>query len=261
MNWKLFWILLAGVVLYVVAIWSYHSKTCPDRYSGYVDLPRILEPLQIPSIQHVVYINLAKRLDRKNAVEQEVRQLDWAPVRIDAVEHHIGPMGCSLSHIRALEYAQSQQWPHVLICEDDLQFRRSPREIQAQLKVLLEHETKWDVVLFGAHVHRVQKRSWKGCVRVLEGNLAHCYLVRRAYYPTLLHNFRAGMERYQNHPTENLKYALDIFWCSLQERDQWLMPVPILAYQRSSYSNNVHTQVEHTDSIDQALESALRQQA
>lgn len=250
MNWKLFGV--AILVLMGVLLWRYHFKydftNSNDRYTD-TNVRRLRAPRRV---EHVVYINLAERTDRKKAVEKELWNMGWTATRIDAVKHRVGPIGCSLSHIRALEYAQSQRWPHVLICEDDLQFNRSPDQIHAQLEELLKRESDWDVVLFGAHVHRIEKR-WPGCVRVLNGNLAHAYLVCRAYYPTLLRNFRTGAQRYRKEPTANSKYALDIFWNTLQERDLWIMPDPIIAYQRSSYSNNVHSRVEHVHSIDAAL--------
>jgi hypothetical protein len=146
-----------------------------------------------------------------------------------------------------LEYAKSQKWKHVLVCEDDVHFDRPVAEIRRQLDAFFATHKDWDVVSFGCGPKEASTKIDGTCIQIRDAVLAHCYLVRHEYYDTLLSNFRSSLH----------EAALDVFWQSLQARDRWLLPVPVIAVQRYSQSDNAGTEVEHTDSIRQAVQAVL----
>jgi GR25 family glycosyltransferase involved in LPS biosynthesis len=49
------------------------------------------------------YINLEERLDRKENIEKELSKLNINYERFNAVKHTIGALGCTISHMKALE--------------------------------------------------------------------------------------------------------------------------------------------------------------
>ena len=55
----------------------------------------------------VFYINLKHRKDRYDNVQ---KQMKWWPknkiIRIDAIKHEDGALGCGLTHIKALKHAK-----------------------------------------------------------------------------------------------------------------------------------------------------------
>ena len=79
------------------------------------------------NIDAILYINLEHHADRKEHVLHEISKLgkDASCVhRIDAIKMKEGALGCSLSHIKALQYALDHpEWKTVLILEDDFTFR------------------------------------------------------------------------------------------------------------------------------------------
>jgi hypothetical protein len=135
----------------------------------------------------------------------------------------------------------------VLICEDDVHFERSPVEIQQQIDRFFSQHTDWDAVLMGCTVLE-GKHVDASCVRVRKAYCAHCYLVRREYYDVLIHNFREVPRRYAEKQRAPLdpEDLLDVVWHSLQNRDRWLMPFPIVATQRPSFSDIQKVEVDYT---------------
>jgi GR25 family glycosyltransferase involved in LPS biosynthesis len=76
----------------------------------------------ISDIKHVMYINLSERQDRKIHVEEQLKILGIEAERFNAIKLKNGGIGCSMSHLKCLEKAKENNWPHVLIIEDDIKF-------------------------------------------------------------------------------------------------------------------------------------------
>jgi GR25 family glycosyltransferase involved in LPS biosynthesis len=77
----------------------------------------------IADIKHVVYINLEHRTDRKVHVERQLASIGLRePTRFNAIKLPNGAIGCSMSHLKCLQLAKEQGWPHLLLCEDDIEF-------------------------------------------------------------------------------------------------------------------------------------------
>ena len=73
-------------------------------------------------IHRIVYINLDHRTDRREEIERECRQLrvpEKKLIRFSAIKHVHGAVGCSCSHIAVLKRARDEEWPNVMILEDD----------------------------------------------------------------------------------------------------------------------------------------------
>ena len=68
-----------------------------------------------------LYINLNKRPDRKDHIENQLVGFKEVQ-RIEAIETTNGYFGCVLSHIKALETAKSKNYDEVFIVEDDFEF-------------------------------------------------------------------------------------------------------------------------------------------
>ena len=76
----------------------------------------------INDIKHCFYINLDRRVDRKQHVEQQLNNLGVPYQRFKAVQLENGAIGCSMSHLSILVKARKEQLPHVMIVEDDITF-------------------------------------------------------------------------------------------------------------------------------------------
>ena len=74
----------------------------------------------ITDIKYCLYINLTTRPDRKVHIEGQLRGIGLNPTRFNAIKLKNGRIGCSMSHLKCLQIAKNNNWPYVMICEDDL---------------------------------------------------------------------------------------------------------------------------------------------
>lgn len=198
----------------------------------------------VADIQNILYINLENREDRRQLVNEELQSLGWAtnPTWFKALKTTNGAIGCTLSHIKCIEYARQMKWSHVLICEDDIKFTQ-PAAFTENLNRFLASGIAWDVILIaGNNAGRYQDTS-QGAVRVQACQTTTGYLVKNTYYSTLIKNFTEGVTLLMRDPTNRTKYAIDRYWFSLQAKDRWYLIYPLTVTQQADYSDieNRHT--------------------
>lgn len=195
------------------------------------------------SIQHILYINLDSRPDRK---EHVLKQLKSIGLSMDgckrfpaiALPNGNGRFGCSMSHIKCLELAKSSKWDHVLIVEDDIEFLE-PLLFQMQLNAFLQTSSNmnFDVLLFAGNVVPPYKPINSTCVQVSRCQTTTGYLVKSHYYDTLIANIREGLQLLMRNPEKHVMYAIDKWWFQLQQKDTWYLIIPLTVTQREDYSD------------------------
>jgi len=75
------------------------------------------------------------------------------------------------------------------------------------------------------------------CVKVSSCQTTTGYLVNGHYFDTLIQNFRTGIKKLIQFPDLHKIYAIDKFWFSLQQRDNWFLITPLTVTQREDYSD------------------------
>jgi len=182
------------------------------------------------TVQHVVYINLDERTDRRAHVETQLARAFPADKiqRFPAIKAAKGAVGCSRSHIAVLELAKANGWANVLIVEDDFTWNNFEKGAPV-LDGLLERP--FDViVLCGAYVACQPDGRLQSC------QTTTAYIVSEAYYDILLANYKAGLALYE--ATDDYRtYALDQFWKRLQPVGRWYIVRPNMGFQLPGYSN------------------------
>ena len=184
-------------------------------------------------MEHVLYINLSHRKDRKEQIERQLTNWGVPFERVDASAHQYGHLGCAQSHIRCLERAILEKWPHVCIVEDDMYILDLP-VFKKSLHHFLKAKLSWDVLLLGGNVGPPYMKE-KGCRRVINAQTTTAYVVQQHYYETLLKNFKQGLE--VSMMIDKPEYRIDIFWKRLQRTDQWYILDPLNVVQLEGYSD------------------------
>ena len=195
----------------------------------------------IQEIQHLFYINLEYRKDRKFHVEEQLGKIGIPKEsiqRFDAIcpANGNGAIGCTMSHLRCLQKAKEEGWDHVCIVEDDIQFL-DPELFAQQFNRFLENHSKWDVVLLGGNNVPPYQKVDETCVRVFSCQTTTGYLVRGHYFDLLIQNIKEGLGNLIRNPEKHILYAIDKYWFQLQKRDYWFLIVPLTVTQRSDYSD------------------------
>ena len=109
----------------------------------------------INRLDAIIYINLEKRVDRKDLLMKELEKLNTDMSKVHKVSGVYMPKnghkGCVQSHILALNMIKMNNWDRVLILEDDAELDMTPEVINNIInKSLEELDTQhpdWNVIM------------------------------------------------------------------------------------------------------------------
>jgi GR25 family glycosyltransferase involved in LPS biosynthesis len=195
-------------------------------------------------MHHVFYINLKHRIDRMYHTETQFKTMGITAERVDAIECKNGAIGCALSHIKCIELAKQRQLPYACICEDDILFLK-PEQTKKSVSDILDSTVQWDVILLGANIAPPYFKLTNQCMTVRNAQTTTGYIIKQAYYDTLLQNIRTGISGLLLYQKPKV-YAIDIYWKKLQKLDHWIILVPLAVVQRPDYSDIEHREVNYT---------------
>ena len=185
---------------------------------------------------NVIFINLERRIDRKISVISELNKIGVKdPTCFKAIELENGALGCSMSHLKCIETAKKNNYEYVMICEDDIEFL-DPQLFLSQLKLFLESNIEWNVILVAGNNMVPYLPVNDNCIKVMNCQTTTGYIVNKNYYDKLINNYKTGIQKLIKDPSNNL-YKIDKYWFSLQRADNWYLIIPLSVIQREDYSD------------------------
>ena len=189
-------------------------------------------------IEAIYYINLDRRADRREEIEQELDHLGVPQERrkrFPAVDEQPGFVGCAKSHLAVLKEARAMRHRNVLVLEDDFCPVVTPREFWGEIGRFFDSGVDWDVLMLAYNMQRAEPHD--DCVgRVLDAHTTSAYLVHQDFYDTLIDTWEQGTEALQQTHAHWL-YSIDICWKSLQLCSKWFYFRKRLSVQRTSFSD------------------------
>ncbi len=210
----------------------------------------------VNDIKHCLYINLTSRADRKAHIEKELKSIGIHPTRFNAIKLANGRVGCSMSHLKCLQIAKKNNWPYVLICEDDLMILNKQKFInhinkffkihgkydshvddQRDIVTSSQPSNKWNVLLIAGNNVPPYLKIDETCIQVSFCQTTTGYIVKQSYYDILMQNIKTGIELLMKNPDQHIDYAIDKYWIRLQKEHTWYMLAPVVAVQREDYSD------------------------
>jgi glycosyl transferase family 25 len=202
----------------------------------------------ITDIKHAFYINLQSRPDRKQHVENQLKNIGIHAERFNAIKLKNGALGCSMSHLKLIETAKENNWEHILIVEDDILFT-DPSLFVNQFNTFLSKHKYFDVILIAGNNLPPYKKIDDTCVQVTRCQTTTGYLVKNHYYDTLINNYKKGILELMREPSKHVLYAIDKYWFRLQEIHKWYLIVPLTVVQREDYSDIEKRATNYTTSM------------
>ena len=190
----------------------------------------------VSDIKHAFYINLDSRPDRKQHVERQLGIIGINAQRFKAIKLPNGALGCSMSHLKLIETAKANNWPHILVVEDDILFTNPSLFIQQCNKFLSTHK-EFDVALISGNNVPPYREIDATCVQVTKCQTTTGYLVQNHYFDTLIQNYKMGIQNLMREPENHRIYAIDKFWFNLQAIHKWYLIIPLTVAQREDYSD------------------------
>lgn len=199
-------------------------------------------------VKHVLYINLKSRPDRRQHVEQQLKLIGVNANRFDAIKNENGAIGCSLSHLKCLSIAKENNWPHVMIVEDDIKFL-DPSLFTRQFNNFIDSGISYDVILVAGNNIPPYEKVNDSSIKVTRCQTTTGYIVKQHYYDTLINNMKTGVLRLMKEPLNHRLYAIDKYWFQLQEKDNWYLITPPSVTQREDYSDIEKRPTNYTNSM------------
>lgn len=190
----------------------------------------------IQDIKYCLYINLENREDRKELVEKECKKIGVNSIRFNAVKMINGRIGCSMSHLKCLQIAKNNNWDHVMILEDDIEFL-NPDLFINQINKFLVNEKNWDVLLVAGNNVPPYQVIGDYAIKVTHCQTTTGYIVNSHYYDKLIENIKTGIQKLMIDPNQHHYYAIDKYWIQLQKLDKWFLIIPPTVVQREDYSD------------------------
>jgi GR25 family glycosyltransferase involved in LPS biosynthesis len=195
-------------------------------------------------IDVIFYINLEHRTDRKEHFLSEIKKLctdESKVVRIDAVRNGIGIIGCTASHIKAMEtFEEHPEWKTCILFEDDFTFASADLERNnAHIRLAMTEFPDWDVISLAYNCYHdciVQETHDPLIKRVIQHQTASGYILNKRCLPSMLSTFQEAFQLLLLHGNKH-EYCHDIYWRKLQLILKWYCVSPALGYQYESYSD------------------------
>ena len=190
-------------------------------------------------IKHILYINLDRRTDRNEYVVNELLNVGFLQDSIErfpAISMNTPAIGCSLSHLHCIEKAKSLNWDHVLIVEDDITFVNQ-HLFKTQFNKLLSSQSDWDVVLLGGNNCGPYQFTSDCSVKISRCASTVGYLVKNSYYDKLINNYKNGIQYFLQNTNLPMRFAIDVYWGSLQQEDNWYLIFPLSVSQKVDFSD------------------------
>lgn len=205
----------------------------------------------------IVFINLDSRKDRLLNMKNDVLPY-FAPYaehvhRISAVRHTHGGKGCSMSHVKALQYAMDNGFEHTLVFEDDATIDGEDKQdmVDKCMRSFQEVKDVYDVFVCGSvDATRVmfEDPNLKYTDHVCRAHGAHAYIIHRTYLPLLKNLYEFSATHLSDIKTAKNyhEFALDQLHKQLQMYHAWFICKSNSVIQLPMYSDISKAMIHHT---------------
>lgn len=142
------------------------------------------------------YINLDKRIDRREFMEQQLKTLNldsiverFSAYEVDYKERGIleASIATAKGHKEIIQIAKNRGYEKILILEDDALFVENGIENVTKALTQLQLIPNWEIYYLGAHVYdKVIHKASENLIRGEEVISSHAYIVHSRAYDRIL---------------------------------------------------------------------------
>lgn len=188
----------------------------------------------------IYVINLSERTDRWEQIITEFGT-DFNLIRVDAVKHENGAVGCFMSHQKCIQIAKDNDFNNIIVMEDDCiknPIRKSNFvERLHNMKEFLNNYKNWDIFLGGCNKTTTKDIITKvvcetdNIIQISKATTTHFMIYNSSCYDFFL-----------NIDADKSDYHVDNIWWG---RITALTSLPFLAYQYESYSDIINCNIDY----------------
>jgi len=199
-------------------------------------------------IDTLYYINLEFRTDRNKEFLECMNDLEVPPEKIKRVpaiyEPNNGALGCTKSHILALETFIASGKEVCIVFEDDFMYKNK-NTFNSDISKIFATGLDFDIVQLSYNhlympelFYQVEDTQYEFIKKVNKTICASSYIITKEFAPKLLENFKESSKLLTKFGLSNNKaYVLDVYWHNIQSVANWYVITPSIGYQRGSYSD------------------------
>lgn len=198
-------------------------------------------------MEHVYYINLESRTDRRKHVESQLKSLGWNYERFNAVKANSGRVGCSLSHLTLLKMAKEKELPYIVIIEDDIHFTNIPK-FKSLHKHFIENVSDFDVYLLAGNLRPPVEKITNNILKISISYTTTGYIVKKHYYDTMIENIKQGITNLIKNPSNGMN-AIDVNWIPLQKKGKWYISYPRTVTQLANEYSDIEKRIINYDHL------------
>jgi glycosyl transferase family 25 len=192
------------------------------------------------NLEKIFYINLDKRTDRREEIENELKQFNLydKTERFPAIHNpNQGILGCTMSHLAVFKLAKERNYEQVLILEDDFYFIVSQSEFENTLTEFFDAKIPYDVCMISYHIQQSEPTEYPFIHKVIEAQTASGYIVHKSFYDTLINLYEDAVPKLRD-TNHHWLYANDQVWKQIQPTAKWYALTTRCGRQRDGFSDN-----------------------
>jgi glycosyl transferase family 25 len=188
-------------------------------------------------IDKIIYINLDKRTDRRQQIENQLSNFQLDFERFEAISYpDFGCYGCGLSHLSVIKLAKERNYKNILILEDDFEFLVSQKDFEDNLQQFFENNIDYNVCMVSYNLQEFVEINNSVVNKVLFAQTTSGYIVNANYYDKLIKLYEEAMPLLLKTRMHWI-YANDIVWKEYQKQDNWYCFKTRIGKQRSGFSD------------------------
>lgn len=94
----------------------------------------------------IYVINLKHRTDRKEEILNDLKDTTTFNIKFfEAIKNEKGWIGCGLSHLSLIKYAQDNNFPYIIVAEDDFLFKINDAKVKEVISLLTSNLNDWEI--------------------------------------------------------------------------------------------------------------------
>jgi GR25 family glycosyltransferase involved in LPS biosynthesis len=198
----------------------------------------------------IIYIiNLEHRKDRLNHITNELSKTNIDPSkikRIDAINcPHFGALGCSKSHLLALEDFINSSKDTCIILEDDFIFTEPQNTINDLMNEVFNNVINFDVLMLSSNIVLQQTTNYPFITKIIDAQTLSGYAVSKKFAHILSNNYKESINLMESLGYEYPDYCIDMYIKKLQPVSEWYCINPKIGKQVQSYSDILKIDVDY----------------
>lgn len=214
------------------------------------------QTLQVLSmLNKIIYINLDKRTDRREEIEDELIRYGLLNTNIkdNLVERFPavstpgrGILGCTYSHLEVCKLARNRGYKNILILEDDFIFLINKKEFYENLDKLFTQQIKFDVCMLAYNnIQPPLPTEYHFLMKTVEAQTASAYILNESVYEKFIELYEWAAPLLEQ-TGQHWIYANDQIWKKLQSDPNinWYCFKERIGKQQDGYSDNSEQFVE-----------------